>query len=236
MSGWVKKRFWADVSVEGADGGFGILLDMRPLRSPAKAPLVVPTLALAEMIAAEWRSMDKIIDPTKMPATRAANAAIDKVADQQAEVAELITAYGDSDLVCYRAEHPDELIAREARAWDPLLDWAAHRYGHRSVTRIGVMHRPQPPLLLDAMRTDVLRLGAFELTAFHDLVALPGSLIMALAHIDGFAGAESLWYASRVDEDWQAEQWGVDDEAVALAEGRKAAFLQAAAFWAALKA
>lgn len=233
MSGWVRKRFWSAASVTPADGGYTVALDGRVLKTPAKAALVVPTQALADLIAAEWQAQSEVIDPNTMPATRAANAAIDNVRGQKAEVTEIIAAYGDSDLVCYRAATPEALVELEARAWDPLVDWAAHRYGLRPVVRTGVMHGPQPAPLLASFQADVERMDAFELTAFHDLVSMSGSLIIALALLDGYASADDLWQASRIDEDWQITQWGADAEAEALATLRRASFMNAARFYAA---
>lgn len=235
MSGWVKKRFWTDVSVADAEGGFAIFLDGRSVKTPAKSPLVVPTRAFAELVAEEWRAQAEAINPATMPATRAANAAIDKVRGQMDEVAGLISDYGDSDLVCYRADAPERLVAQEAAAWNPIMDWAAHRYGVRPAMRVGVVHAPQPDTLLDGLRADVARLTAFELTCFHDLVAMSGSLLIALAVIDRFDTPEALWTASRVDEDWQIAQWGTDAEAEALTAERKSAFLNAARFYFALR-
>jgi chaperone required for assembly of F1-ATPase len=234
MSGWVKKRFWEQAEVSALDGGFTVTLDGRAIKTPAKSALVVPTRALAEIIAQEWRDQPKVIDPSLMPATRAANAAIDKVTGQQAEVAKLVAAYGDSDLVCYRAVGPQDLIDREAQMWDPILDWAAHRYSYRPVAHTGVMHAPQPPALLASLEADVARFGVFELTALHDLVAFSGSLLIGLAVTDRFAPPDMLWKASRVDEDWQIAQWGEDEEAQILAAGRQRAFLDAAHFYFAL--
>ena len=233
MSGWVRKRFWAEAVVSPLDGGYTVLLDGRALKTPAKAALVIPTAAVAELIAAEWRAQAEVIDPSTMPATRAANAAIDKVRGQKAEVTAIVTDYGDSDLVCYRAASPTELVDLESAAWDPLIDWAAQRYGQRPLLRTGVMHAPQPPALLASLRADVERLDPFELTAFHDLVAMSGSLIIALALLDGFATPEALWQASRVDEDWQIAQWGADAEAEGLAAVRCKTFHDAARFFAA---
>lgn len=235
MSGWVRKRFWKEAQVAPMEGGYTVLLDGRALKTPAKAALIVPTAPLAELIAAEWQDIGEVIDPDKMPGTRAANAAIDKVRGQQNEVADIVAAYGDSDLVCYRAQAPEQLIELEARAWDPLLDWCAHRFGVRPELRAGVMHAPQPAALLSAFHGDVARLDAFELTALHDLVAMSGSLIIGLALIDGFAKPEALWRASRVDEDWQISQWGDDDEAEALAATRRQTFMNAARFYFALQ-
>ncbi|ATX65199.1 ATP12 family chaperone protein [Roseinatronobacter bogoriensis] len=235
MSGWAKKRFWAQAEVCAAEGGFTVTLDGRPVKTPGKAVLVVPTEAVAALIAAEFQAQDKVLDPNAMPITRAANSAIDKVAVARAEVTELFAAYGDSDLVCYRAEGPEALIAREARAWDPLVDWAAHRYGLRPNVRTGIVHAAQPSALLESMRSDVEGLSVFELTAFHDLVSMTGSLIIALAVLDRFDTPEALWDASRVDEEWQAEQWGRDEIADALTAGRKQAFLDAARLYFALQ-
>lgn len=231
MSGWVRKRFWKVADIGPVQGGYTVTLDGRALKTPAKAALVVPTEAVAELIAAEWQAQGEVIDPNAMPYTRAANAAIDKVRGQKAEVTEIITAYGDSDLVCYRAEAPEGLVEAECKAWDPLIDWAAHRYGTRPVLRVGVMHAPQPAPLLASLEAEVAKLDAFELTAFHDLVAMSGSLIIALAVLDRFAPPEALWDASRVDEDWQITQWGSDEEAEALAAVRRQSFLNAARFY-----
>ena len=236
MSGWVKKRFWAEVSTSVCEGGYSVTLDGRVLRTPAKLPLVVPTEAAAALLAEEWRAQGEVVVPDTMPATRAANAAIDNVRGQKHEVTLLLVAYGDSDLVCYRASSPEELVALEEQAWDPLLDWAAHRYGCRPLTRSGVMHEPQPKVLLDRLQADIARLNPFELTAFHDLVSMSGSLIIALALIDRYAPPEALWQVSRVDEDWQIAQWGEDEEAAHLTEGRRRAFLNAARFYFALQA
>jgi chaperone required for assembly of F1-ATPase len=235
MSGWAKKRFWKEVTIAEVEGGMTVHLDGRGIKTPAKSALIVPTSAFAQIIAEEWQAQAETIDPATMPATRAANAAIDKVRGQMAEVAGLITDYGDSDLVCYRAEAPQTLTELEAATWDPLLDWAAHRYGVRPVARVGVVHAPQPAALLDNLRADVARLTAFELTCFHDLVAMSGSLLIALAVIDRFDTPEALWTTSRVDEDWQISQWGTDEEAEALAEGRRRAFMDAARFYFALQ-
>lgn len=234
MSGWVKKRFWEGAEVSAVEGGFTVTLDGRAIKTPAKAALILPTRALAEIIAQEWRDQPPVINPSLMPTTRAANAAIDKVTGQRAEVAKLIAAYGDSDLVCYRAEGPTDLIDREAQAWDPILDWAAHRYGYRPVAYTGVMHAPQSPALLASLEADVDRFDVFELTALHDLVAFSGSLLIGLAVADRFDAPEALWTASRTDENWQIAQWGEDEDAQMLAAGRQRAFLDAARFYFAL--
>ena len=235
MSGWAKKRFWKSAEVSASGDGFTVTLDGRALKTPGKALLVVPTEALAQIIADEWQAQGEFITPDTMPATRAANSAIDKISGQKSSVAAFLAEYGDSDLVCYRAASPEALVAREAAVWDPLIDWVAHRYGVRPVTRIGVIHAPQPKALLDSFRPDIERLSSFELAAFHDLVAFSGSLIIGLAVIDRFDAPDSLWRASRLEEDWQIEQWGEDEEAAVQSEGRRQAFLAAARFYFALQ-
>jgi len=227
MSGWARKRFWTEAAVFPSDGGWTVQLDGRPIKTPAKAPLVVPTQALAAMIAAEWDAQQGEIRPETMPATRAANAAIDKVRGQQSEVAEMVAAYGATDLLCYRAEHPDALVARQAQVWDPLLDWAARRYGVDWVLVPGVMPRPQPPQTVARLQARVAALDAFQLTAFHDLVSLPGSLVIGLAAAEAAFPVHDLWQAARLDDLWQAEHWGADEEAEAAASLRAAAFFQA---------
>lgn len=231
MSGaWAPRRFWTAARAEPRDGGFTVTLDGRVVRTPAKAALLVPTRAMAEAMAAEWQAQENTVDPRTMPVTRAANSAIDKVMPQFDEVAELIAAYGDSDLLCYRAEAPEALAAQQAAAWDPLLGWAAAALGAPLEPRRGIAHRPQPPESLAALARAVRALGPFELTALHDLVSLSGSLVIGLAAIRRHAAAEALWPLSRIDEDWQRELWGADAEAEALAANARAGFVQAARF------
>lgn len=228
MSGaWKAKRFWKEANVAEAPDGYGILLDDRPVKTPAKRGLVVPTQAMAEVIAAEWDAQEGEINPHLMPATKTANAAIDKVAVQHAEVADMLAAYGDSDLLCYRADHPDELVARQAAAWDPMLAWAAEALGARLMPRTGVMHAPQDPAALAELSARTHALTSFELAAFHDLVSLSGSLILGFAVAEGARTPLDVWTLSRLDEIWQAEQWGKDDEAEALAALKQEQFLHA---------
>ncbi|WP_212523658.1 ATP12 family protein [Actibacterium sp. MT2.3-13A] len=235
MSGWTAKRFWKEATVEREAEGFGVRLDGRPVKTPAKAPLLVPTRALAEAVAAEWDAQREKIDPETMPVTRAANAAIDKVAAQFDEVAGLIAAYGGTDLLCYRAETPEELAARQAEAWDPLLDWAESALGAWLTPTAGVMHVAQSEPALGALSARVHRLDPFELTALHDLVGLSGSLVIGLAALEGWADAETLWALSRIDETWQEDLWGADEEAAETAARKKQQFRQALHFFELLK-
>lgn len=230
MTDWKAKRFWKEATVETADGGFTVHLDGRPVRTPLKSALIVPTARLAQEIAAEWDAQEGIIDPLSMPHTRSANSAIDKVAPQHDAVAQMLADYGDSDLLCYRAPAPTELIARQAEHWDPLLDWAERRLGARLHTATGVIHVPQDPKTLARLSGRVHGLDAFALTGFHDLVSLSGSLILGFAAMLDHRPVDEIWKLSRVDEDWQSEQWGVDDEAVAMAETKRSAFVHAKTF------
>lgn len=231
MAEWAQRRFWTAVSVDATgEAGYRVLLDRRVLRTPAKAELVVPTRTMAEAIAAEWDAQQSEVRPFTMPVTRAANAAIDKVRAQHAEVAALIAAYGESDLLCHRAESPAELVAREAAAWDPLLDWVRVALGAPLVVTSGVIPCTQPPESLARLRARVAGLDPFALTALHDLVGLSGSLVIGLAASESVAPAERLWEASRIDETWQAEQWGLDAEAAEAIAARRDGFLQARRF------
>ena len=231
MSNWKAKRFWKSATVTEADGGFGVALDGRPVKTPGKAALLVPTRALASAIAAEWDAQQGQIDPRKMPMTRAANSAIDKVVPQHAEVAALIAEYGGTDHLCYRAATPAALRALQDAAWQPLLDWAQARYGAALHTGEGVLPFPQDPGALARLAAEVAQKDAFELAALHDLVAITGSLVLGLAVAEGHVGAAAAWGLSRVDEDWQISQWGEDDEAKAHATAKHTAMLDAERFW-----
>lgn len=231
MTGWAARRFWTAATCEPAPGGFAVRLDARPLRTPAKAALVVPTREMAEAISAEWDAQGDRIDPFTMPVTRAANATIDKVIPQMADVAASVAAYGASDLLCYRAPSPDSLVDRQADAWDPLLDWASTALGARLVPTIGIIPVAQDPAALAILARHVGALGPFALTALYELVALSGSLVIGLAAIKGHSTPGHLWTVSRIDEDWQADQWGHDEDAAALAERKRGDFFQAFRFW-----
>ena len=231
MSVWSARRFWTTANAVPAPGGFAVQLDARPVRTPLKAPLVLPTQALAEAVAAEWQAQAGRVDPETMPFTRTANSAIDKVAPQQDAVAAMLASYGGSDLLCYRAEGPDDLVARQAEAWDPILDWAAQRLGARLLVTTGVMHVDQPGESLAGLYQRVSGLDPFQLSAFHDLVALSGSLVLALAVTQKRLTADAAWALSRIDEDWQISLWGEDEEAADITARKRAAFLQADRFF-----
>jgi chaperone required for assembly of F1-ATPase len=227
MSDWKVKRFWKAAFVVEAEKGFAVTLDGRGVKTPAKQPLHLPTRAMAEAVAEEWDAQDGIVNPHTMPVTKTANAAIDKVMVQHGEVADMLAAYGDNDLLCYRADAPAELVARQNEQWDPMLDWAEQTLGARLLPRTGVMHVPQDDGAIARLRARTHALDPFELAAFHDLVSLSGSLVLGFAAAYGARPAETLWRTSRLDELWQEEMWGEDEDATALAAIKQAAFLHA---------
>jgi chaperone required for assembly of F1-ATPase len=231
MSEWAAKRFWKDAAVVATDAGFSVELDGRSVKTPAKTLLEVPTKALADAIKVEWDAQSDKIDPMTMPVTRSANSALDKVRHQRHDVADMLAAYGDSDLICYRADRPVELVARQSDAWDPLIDFADQKLGAKLATRFGVMHEPQSEAAQQQLSLHTHAFGDFELAAFHDLVALSGSLVIGFAAIHQSQPIEDLWKLSRIDEDWQIEQWGEDDEAAKQAEIKRQAFLHAERFY-----
>ncbi|MEP5727752.1 MAG: ATP12 family protein [Sulfitobacter sp.] len=228
MSDWKAKRFWKAASVETVADGFTVMLDGRAVKTPAKRPLVMPTQAMADVVAAEWDAQVEEINPHLMPATKTVNAAIDKVATQHAEVADMLAAYGDSDLLCYRADSPQTLVDRQAAAWDPMLDWAAETLEARLLPRDGVIHSPQDRDALARLSSRTHALSCYELAAFHDLVSLSGSLVLGFATALQVKQPQEVWDISRIDEHWQAEQWGKDEEAEELADLKRASFLHAA--------
>ncbi|MEP2715552.1 ATP12 family protein [Pseudophaeobacter sp.] len=231
MSDWKQKRFWKEATAVESGGGFTVQLDGRGVKTPAKAPLTLPSRAMAEAIAAEWDAQVEGVNPESMPFTRSANAAIDKVANQHAEVADMLADYGDSDLLCYRADTPQELVARQAAQWDPALDWAEQTFGARLEPRQGLQHRSQESAALAVLRQAVHALNNFQLAAFHDLVSMSGSLVLGFATAQNWRTADDIWQISRLDETWQEEQWGVDDEAKATAELKREAFFHAKNFY-----
>lgn len=231
MTEWKAKRFWKEASVEVADGGFRVLLDGRGVATPGKSPLIVPTRAMADAIAVEWDAQEGEIKPLTMPVTRAANSAIEKVTPQHAGVAAMLAEYGETDLLCYRADKQEDLTRRQAAGWDPMLDWAHERYGARLAVGAGIVPVAQRADAVMCLADAVAKTAPFPMTALHDLVTLTGSLILGLAVSDGHISASESWRLSRIDEDWQIEQWGADEEAAEAAGAKEAQLLQAQAFW-----
>jgi chaperone required for assembly of F1-ATPase len=224
------KRFWKDVTVEGGNGTWAVRLDGRPVKSPASAAFEVPAEALAEAIAEEWRSVGETIDPRAMPLTGLANAAIDRVAPDRRAFAAKLAEYAEGDLACYRVDGPAKLVARQQSSWDPLLAWARRRFDVDFVTTTGLMHVDQPAATVERLSHAVAALDAFRLAGLSPLVTLGGSLVAALAAIEGAFSPEDAWDAVSIDERWQLEQWGRDAEAEAALRNRWRDFLAAARF------
>ncbi|UVO55018.1 ATP12 family chaperone protein [Sphingomonas sp. SUN039] len=215
------KRFWKDVTV--ADSA--ILLDGRAMKTPARAPLILPTAALAEAVADEWRAVGDKVDPRAMPLTGFANAAIDKVAPDVASFAAGLAAYGETDLLCYRAENPPELAARQAEIWDPLLDWARTRYDIAVVVTAGIVHRAQPPETLVRLSAAIAARSPFELAALSPVVSIGGSLVVALMLAEAAIAPDAAFDATHLDELWQAELWGEEWMAADARALRRADFV-----------
>jgi chaperone required for assembly of F1-ATPase len=224
----LRKRWYKAVTVaSGGAATFRILLDGKPVRTPAKADLAVPARGLAEAIAAEWEAQHTHIDAAAMPVTRLANSAIDGVAVRLAQVRADIVAFAASDLVCYRAEGPEPLVQRQRQHWDPVLAWAREALGARFEVAAGLMPVAQPEGVAAAVAAALADLDAFRLAALHVMTTLTGSALLALAHARGALSAEAAWAAAHVDEDWQISQWGQDAEAAAR-RARRWAEMQAA--------
>jgi chaperone required for assembly of F1-ATPase len=215
------KRFW---KVGSVDPDRGIRLDGKPVRTPGKQPLILPNAALAEAVGEEWRAVGEgaEIDPRAMPLTGLANAATERI--DPAAFAAALAAFGESDLLCYRAESPDDLVARQAALWDPLLDWARTRYDVHFEIAAGVMHRPQPPATIARLAEAVAARNAWQLAGLSPIVTIGGSLVAALALDEGAATPEDVWRAVELDEDWQAEQWGRDELSLGALESRRRDF------------
>ena len=228
MTQWAPKRFWKEVTIASEDDGFRVQLDGKIVKTPAKQNLVLPTQVIAERVAGEWDAVEDRITPEDMPWTRSANAAIDKVAVQTVDVIDHLIGYAGTDLLCYRAESPGSLLERQLQVWGPILDWCQSRFDMQFEVTSGVMPVTQPTEGLQKLRQIMEPMSAFHLTGFHDLVTLSGSYVLALAVTEKFKDAESAWEASRLDENWQSEQWGVDAEASETAEIKRAAFIHAA--------
>ena len=221
------KRFYKEVT---ATPECGVMLDSRPVRTPDKHPLILPNAALAGAVADEWRDQGEEILPHRMPLTGLANAAIDRVSADPKSFAAGLSTYGETELLAYRAGDPPALVARQARIWDPLLEWASARYTV-SFTRVtGIMHQPQPPETLRRLFEAVEELSDWQLAALSPLVTISGSLIIPLALIEGAILPEAAFDAAHLDELWQAEQWGEDDFALEARAVHRRDFLAAAHF------
>lgn len=214
------KRFFKSVDVNAGDDGFRIALDGRPVRSPGGLYLQVPTRSLGEQLAGEWRAQTEFIDPAAMPLTRLVNSAMDAVSREPGRVRADIVDFAGSDMLLYRAEGPEQLVERQNAAWDPVVAWAQSRLGGRLVLAGGIVHVEQDPETLDALDRLLLPLDALALTALHVVTTLTGSALLALALSEGYLTAAAAWDLAHLDEDWNMEHWGRDEEALARRAAR----------------
>jgi chaperone required for assembly of F1-ATPase len=209
-----RKRFYAQAGITETPKGFNIALDGKPVRTPSRRLLTAPTREIAETIAAEWDAQKEFIDPMTMPVTRLANSVIDAVTERVDAVADDIAKYFHSDLLFYRAGHPDALVAREAEHWDPVLFWAADTLGAHFILAEGIVHVRQPDAAVAAART-ALPADPWSIAALHMVTTLTGSALLALALMRGALDEDQVWAVAHVDEDWNIQHWGVDEEVAA---------------------
>ena len=208
------KRFYAAVSVAEAEGGYVVFLDGKAIRTPLRRPLTVPTRGLAERLAGEWEAQAERIDPSTMPVTRLVNTVLDGIADDPAAVRDDLVGYVETDLLFYRASYPESLIRRQQEAWDPIVRAAERFLGARFVLAEGVIHAAQPASSIEAFRAEVASYrDPFAVAALHQMTTLTGSALVAMAIAKGWLDVEAAWAAAHVDEDWNIEQWGADEEA-----------------------
>jgi len=224
------KRVYKDVTTRRVDSGWGVALDGRPMRTPGKNELLVPSEKLAAAIAAEWDAQQDDVRPMTMPLTRLAATAIDRTAMQRHQVVDEIAGYAGTDLVCYRAEHPAALVARQHAVWQPLIDWAALRYDAALAVTSGVIPTRQSAAALKAFAAAVAVHDDFRLTALHALTTTSGSAVIALAVMEGQLTAQEAFATSQLDETFQIEEWGEDAEAAARREAIAADIASAARF------
>ena len=220
------KRFYREAAAQEREGGFAILLDGKPVSTPGRRRVLLPNAALAELVVAEWAGQGALIDPATMPVTRICNSAIEGVADEMEAVADEIVRFAGSDLMCYRAGEPASLVAAQAQAWDPVLDWAREKLGARLMLAQGIVHVAQLPEALAAVRAGLARCAGadtsapFRLAALSVITSLTGSALLALQCGEGGCTPEQAWAAAHVDEDFQAKMWGPDEEAQARRAAR----------------
>src|SRR4030088_1981402 len=218
-----RKRFYTATGVTDAADGFAITLDDRPVRTPSGRPLVAPKREIAEAMAAEGAAQNENIDPLTMPLTRFANSVVDAVADRVGAVADDIAKYLGTDLLFYRAGHPEALVAREAALWDPVVYWAAEALGAHFILAEGIVHVRQPDAAIAAARA-ALPADPWSIAGLHVVTTLTGSALLALALLRGVLDPDQVWAAAHVDEDWNIEKWGGDEEVAARRAGRGGGF------------
>ena len=222
-----RKRFYTAAGVAEAAGSFAITLDEKPVRTPSGRPLAAPTREIADVIAAEWEAQQEFIDPLSMPMTRLANSVVDAVVDRVEAVTDDVAKYLGTDLLFYRAGHPEALVAREAAHWDPIVFWAADTLGAHFMLAEGIVHVRQPEPAIAAARA-ALPGDPWSIAAVHVVTTLTGSALLALALLRGKLDADQVWNAAHVDEDWNIQQWGVDEEVAARRMARLVDFAAAA--------
>ena len=217
------KRFYKEVSTDRTDEGHRILLDGRPVRTPAKNLLAVPSQAIADRLKAEWDGQGEEIDPAKMPVTRLVNTAVDGVASNFNAVFDEIVRFAGTDMLCYRADSPAGLVERQREGWNPVIRWAAEAKGARFILVEGVMHQEQPAPAIEAFSAALsAHRDPLALACLHTVTTLTGSALLALALVEGAIDADTAWRLAHLDEDWQIEQWGTDEEAFRRRELRRA--------------
>ena len=224
------KRFYRDVASEATDGGHLVTLDGRTVRTPNRAILKLPTAVLASAVADEWAAQEEKVDPGAMPLTKLANTAIDRVTGREPDVATDVIGFAKTDLLCYRADGPAELARRQSAGWDPVLDWAAERFGARLAVTTGIVPVAQPDAAIAVFFDSILGEEAFALTALHVAASVMGSLILALGLRNRRLTAEEAFGLSEIDDAFQAEHWGWDGEATRRREYRKQEVADAAHF------
>jgi chaperone required for assembly of F1-ATPase len=229
-----RKRFYTSAGVGETDGGFSVTLDGRPIKTPSGKIVIAPKREIAEVIAAEWQAQQEIIDPLTMPLTRLANSVVEAVADRIEAVADDIEKYLGSDLLFYRAGHPEGLVAREATHWDPIVFWAAETLGAHFMLAEGIVHVRQPETAIASARA-AFPDDPWSIAALHVVTTLTGSALLALALTHGVRDPEQIWAAAHVDEDWNIEKWGIDDEVAARRAARLVDFQAATRILKALK-
>jgi chaperone required for assembly of F1-ATPase len=229
-----RKRFYKEAGIADTNGGFAITLDGKPIKTPSGRMVTVPVRAIAEAIAEEWRAQQEMIDPLTMPLTRFANSVVESVVDRVAPVRDDVARYFQSDLLFYRAGHPQALVEKEAAHWDPVLFWAADTIGAHFILGEGIMHVRQPDTAVEAAQR-ALPDDPWSVAAVHVVTTLTGSALLALALAHDARDADQVWDAAHVDEDWNRDQWGVDEEVAARRAAREVDFQAAVRILRAMK-
>lgn len=218
------KRFYERAEHVEVEGGFAIHLDGRPVKTPGKATLLLPTAELGAAVAAEWAAQEKEINPAKMPLTRISNSAQDAVSARYDDVADEITKFAGNDALCYRADDPERLVSKQRDLWDPVVDWAGRLLDGRFVLIEGIIHAAQPEALLRAYRARIGAETPLHLAALHTMTSITGSALLALAIKEGYLSADEVWAAAHVEEDFNIERWGEDAEAVQIRAYKRTEF------------